>query len=36
MSQEDEIIIERSAQVLSNLFGVDWIKDDLDTSQDQI
>ena len=31
MSQEDEIIIERSAQVLSNLFGVDWIKDDLDT-----
>jgi len=31
MNQDDEIIIERSAQVLSNLFGVDLIKDDLDT-----
>ena len=27
----DEIVIERSAQILSNLFGVDLVKDDLDT-----
>ena len=31
IEENDEIIIERSAQILSNLFGVDLIKDDLDT-----